>query len=96
MRQKHLRSEVAPATEIVGIHQMIQPGTAYGGDAGYQAYRLGKLHEISVWTKKGTNYEIINKAIDHTFTCNDLYKWLTKIYLTRDHVFKLGIGFEYV
>ena len=94
--QKHLRTIQTPVSEITDIQQRIQPGTSYDGDAGFQAIRLGKLHEISDWVKNGQNYAIINKAINHKFTYNDLLIWLTQIYRNWKHGFKLSIGFGFV
>ena len=95
LRQKHERTNTVPVSEITDINQKIQPNTAYG-DASYQVFILGRLNEITDWTKKGLNYEIINKAINHNFTYNDLFRWLLRIYQSRNQAFKLSLGFGFV
>ena len=94
--QKHFRSIATPVTEIPDIHLPIQPRTSYGGDAGYQAVKLGKLHEITDWTKQGINYEIINHAINHKFTYKMLQNWLMEIYRKHQSGFKISLSFGFV
>ena len=94
--QMHIRTEHTVHNEIKDIHQKIQPKTAYDGDSGFQAVLLGKLNEITDWEKSTGNYKIINKAINHKFTYNDLFKWLNGIYEKHKNGFKIGLGFGYV
>ena len=94
--EKHIRSIQRPVSDIPDIDQIIQPGTSYDGDAGFQAIRLGKLHEISDWTKEGQYSVIINKAINHKFTYRDLNQWLIQIYQKRKTAFKINIGFGFI
>ena len=94
--EKHIRSIQTPIPDIPDINQRIQPGTLYEGDAGFQAVRLGKLHEISDWSKEGKYSAIINKAINHKFTYRDLDQWLIEIYQKRKIAFKINIAFGFV
>ena len=94
--QRHLRTITTPAQEIEDIHQKIQPKTLFNSDAGLQAVLLGKLSEVSDWEKEGKNYKIINKAINHNFTYDDLFKWLKRIYENHSSGFKLAIGFGFI
>ena len=94
--EKHIRSIQAPVPAIPNINQRIQPRTPYDGDAGFQAILLGKLNEISDWTKEGKYSAIINKAINHKFTYRDLEQWLIQIYQKRETAFKINIAFGFV
>ena len=81
--QQHVRDIITPVQEIPDIDQRIQPDTTYGGDSAFRAVRLGRLSEISDWTKIGRNYQIINKAIDHKFSYKDLQKWLMQTFFWK-------------
>ena len=94
--QRHLRTIKEPVPEIEDLSQKIQPETAYGSDAGYQVYLLGKIDEITDWVKRGTNYTIVNKAINPNFTYKNLYSWLTTIYTNCKTAFKISLGFGFV
>ena len=94
--EKHKRSIITPVKELPNINQKIQGQTGYNSDLGIQAVFLGKLHEISDWVKKGLNYEIINKAIDHSFTYKQLSQWLYGIYQQHKYGFKIDLGFGFV
>ena len=94
--QRHLRTIADKTPNIKDLDQKIQPETAYGSDAGYQVYRLGKISEITDWEKHGENYTIKNTAINQNFTYNDLYKWLKKIYKDQKTAFKISLGFGFV
>ena len=88
--QQHRRSTVLPAPEISDLNQIIQPPTLYGDAGAYQAFLLGKWAEITDWKKRGQNYEIINKMVNHQFTYKGLYKWLLNIFCAQNNAFKIA------
>ena len=94
--QQHQRSAVPPAPRISDLNQIIQPPTAYGDAGAYQAFLLGKWGEITDWTKRGENYEIINKMVNHKFTYKELYRWLLQIFCAQESAFKIALGFGFV
>ena len=94
--QQHRRSVVPPARQISDLNQIIQPPTAYGDAGAYQAFLLGKEREITDWTTRGENYEVINKMVDHKFTYKELYKWLIGIFCAQERAFKITLGFGFV
>ena len=69
--EKHHQTQVVGVSELKDLDQKIQPSTGYG-DAGIQTVLMGKLHEITSWTKQGLTWKVIHIPIDHNFTYRDL------------------------
>ena len=93
----HLRSAHSNGPRVVdNVDEIIQPATPFIGDAGFFVAYMGKLAEISDYTKFCKYSQIWNKAVDDRFTYRDLTVWLCEIFKSNTNAFKINIGIGFL
>ena len=91
---QHMNShkKVPEYLNICGLNQLIHARTGYENYNGYQKLLLEKVSDIRNKETTSLYQKIINKQIDYTYTYNDLYKELIKIYTSQTNAFKSNIS----
>lgn len=94
---QHMNShkKVPEYLKICNLSQFIHPRTGYE-DYGYQKLQREKASEIRDKETESLYKKVVNKKIDYTYTFNDLYKELLKIYEYQTNAFKVNLGFGFI